>query len=473
MNNTLKKNDHLQLFTKVLLQNGNAIAHTEDGFVVFVPGGAPDELVNVQIIKVTKNYAVAKILEIIQPSSHRTEDGCPYSTSCGGCVFCHIDYQKECEYKAQSIDDAFSRIGNLPLRLSEFYPAKNISHYRNKAVFPVGTDSSGNIISGFYAGHSHRIVEHNDCLIGKHIFEKIRRSVTDFAAQNNISAYNEQTLKGMLRSIHLRASETFGDVSLTLILNAKQLIDDKTERDFCSFITKKHPEIKTITINTNTKPGNAVLGSSWRTLFGDGTITDTLCGKTFRITPASFWQVNHAQTEVLYSKAREFAALSDGDTLLDLYCGTGTVGLCIASEHTKLFGVEIVPQAVEDAKINTALNNIDAQFLCLDASSALDDARLKELHPDVITVDPPRKGCVDSVEKIASLGAKRIVYISCDPATLARDLAKFSQCGYTAVRAAGVDMFPRTGHVETVVLLSRKKVDDCVHITIHTKDLKR
>ncbi len=455
MNNTLKKNDEAVLRTQALLSNGNALAHTPDGFVVFVPAGAPNELVRVKIIKVTKSYAVAKILEILQPSSQRIEDGCRYAGKCGGCVFCHIDYDTESLYKKASVNDAFSRIGGLDLQLSEYFPASSTAHYRNKAVFPVGQNTDGGIISGFYARNTHRIVSADSCLIGNPEFDSIKLSVTQFIEQNKISAYDETCCKGLVRSIHLRASHDSNQVSLTLILNGKALISRKTEESFCEYITKKHPCIKTVLINVNDKNTNAVLGDSWRTLCGEGCIYDTLCGKRFRITPASFWQVNHTQTQFLYGKAKEYADLKAGETLLDLYCGTGTVGLCIADKDTRLFGVEIIPQAVNDANINAKLNGMNAEFMCLDASSALDDERVRSLHPDVITIDPPRKGCAEAVEKIAGLGAKRIVYISCDPATLARDLAQFERYAYKAEKASGVDMFPRTAHVECCVLLCR------------------
>ena len=455
MNNTLKKNDVLQLHTETLLQNGNALAHTDDGFVVFVPSGAPDETISAKIIKVTKNYAVAKILEILQPSSHRTEDGCPYAGKCGGCVFSHIDYEKESEFKKNAVNDAFSRIGKLDLQLSEYFPALCVTHYRNKAVLPVGTAKDGSVEAGFYARATHRIVSHSNCLIGKEEFERIKDSVTEFLNSNRISAYDEITNKGLVRYIHLRCSESEGTVSLTLIINGKKLISENIEKKFCKFITKRHSSVTTVLLNFNEKQSNSVLGQSWRILYGEGCIYDELCSKRFRITPASFWQVNRRQTEILYGKAREFAAMKPGETLLDLYCGTGTVGMCIAPDSAKLYGVEIVPEAVEDARINAKLNGIDAEFLCLDAKTALENPKLKALRPDVISIDPPRKGCVDSVEKIASLGAERIVYISCDPATLARDLALFNECGYKPQKAVGVDMFPRTGHVECVVLMSK------------------
>ena len=452
---SLKKNDTLELTAETLLGNGNAICRLQDGFVVFVPSAAPGDVIKAHIIKVTKSYAVAKILEIIQPSPYRYEDGCPFSKSCGGCTFQHISYEKECEFKENTVNDALARIGKLDLRVEKFYGAKDTCFYRNKAVYPVGTSKDGKAISGFYAQMSHRLVEHDNCLISNPIFVKIRDRIIDFINENAISVYNEETGKGLVRSIHLRSTKN-GNASLSLVLNGKELVSKVVESKFVAYILESFPQIKTILINVNTRNTNVILGDDWRTLFGDGYIYDELLGRKFRITPASFWQVNREQAEVLYSVAKEYAALKDGEKLVDLYCGTGSVGLCIADKGTRLYGVEVVEQAARDAEFNAKLNGIEAEFAALPTENALDDEYVKNLCPDVITVDPPRKGCVGAVGKIAALDAKRIVYISCDPATLARDLAEFETLGYKAVRASAVDMFPRTGHVETVVLLQRQ-----------------
>ena len=303
---------------------------------------------------------------------------------------------------------------------------------------------------------SHRIVEHDACNISNPVFTEIRDGVLQFITDRSISAYDEEKCTGTVRSIHLRITKN-GDISLTLVLNSKELLSASTERAFVKFINENFPKVATILINVNTKNTNVILGDEWRVIFGDGYIYDELLGKKFRITPASFWQVNREQAEVLYSVAKEYASLKEGETLADLYCGTGSVGLCVAEKGTKLYGVEIVEEAARDAEYNAKLNNIDGKCVALPTENALDDEYVKNLHPDVITVDPPRRGCVGAVEKIASLGANRIVYISCDPATLARDLAEFEQFGYKAIRASAVDMFPRTGHVESVVLLSQQK----------------
>ena len=451
----LKKNDTLELRAETLLANGNAICRTDDGFVVFVPSAAPGDVIKAHVIKVTKSYAVAKILEIIQPSPIRIEDGCPFSKSCGGCTFQHITYKEECSFKENTVNDALERIGKLDLRVEKFYGAKDIAGYRNKAVYPVGVNKDGKAISGFYASMSHRIVEHDECMISNPVFPKIRDAVIEFINDRSISVYNEETGKGLVRSIHLRSTKS-KDISLSLVLNGDTLLSKATENAFVKEITEKFPFVKTILININTKNTNVILGDKWRTVFGDGYIYDELLSRKFRITPASFWQVNREQAEVLYSVAKEYADIKEGESLVDLYCGTGSVGLCLADKGTRLYGVEVVEEAAKDAQFNASLNGIDGKFVALPTENALDDEYVKNLRPDVITVDPPRKGCVDAVEKIAALGAKRIVYISCDPATLARDLAEFETLGYKAVRANAVDMFPRTGHVESVALLAQK-----------------
>lgn len=451
---SLKKNDCITLSVTSLLGNGNGLAKTEDGFVVFIPGAAPGDVVKAHVIKVTKSYAVAKILEIVQPSPYRNEDGCPFAKSCGGCSFQHISYKEECKFKENTVNDALSRIGGLDIRVEKFHAAKSTFFYRNKAVYPIGTDKDGKAISGFYAQSSHRIIRHDKCLISNETFTKICDTVIAFANKKAISVYDENTGKGMLRSLFLRAAKS-GDICLTLVVNDVPESNHDWHSDFVREITSIYPCIKSVVLNYNTKNTNVILGDEVKYLFGDGYLYDELCGKKFRVHLKSFWQVNREQAEVLYSVAKEFANLREGELLADLYCGTGSVGISIARQSTRLFGVEIVEAAAMDAQYNARLNGIEGSFVALPAENALDDELLKKLHPDVITVDPPRKGCVGAVEKIAALGAKRIVYISCDPATLARDLKEFDTLGYKALRVQAVDMFPRTGHVEAVALLEQ------------------
>ena len=476
MNNShLKKNDVLELAVTGMTQNGFGVARTDGGFTVFVKCACAGDKVAAKVIKVAKSYAVAIIDSLIVPSPDRVGDACSAGGKCGGCVFRHVDYSAECRFKEKSINDAFERIAHLPLKVSEFHAAESTLHYRNKAIYPISALKDGKAIAGFYAEMSHRIVPHDVCLIGDVIFSRIKDEVTEYIDKNRISIYDEVTKKGGVRAVYMRSSKRTEDcgekVVLTLIINDESAISTKALRDFALHITDKFPEITSVLVNVNSNGTNAVLGKKWINLLGDGYLHDTLCGKSFRISPASFYQVNHDQTEVLYGIAKRFAALRDGEKLLDLYCGTGTVGICIAESSTRLIGVEIVPEAVTDAKYNAEKNGINAEFICLDAEKALDDERLYELCPDVITLDPPRKGCgEEAARKIAKMGAKRIVYISCDPATLARDLAEFDRCGYKAERAEAVDMFPRTGHVETVVLLSQRRPDDYVKVKIDLDD---
>ncbi len=455
---SLKKNDTLELTVTGADRNGNGIAHTSEGFTVFVRNTCAGDVVCAKLIKILKHYAVAIPEKILQPSADRSVGGCAVSGKCGGCAFGHMTYEAECRYKEQSINDAFARIGGLSLRLQAFHPSARRVSYRNKAVYPVGKRADGSMTTGFYAQNSHRIVEHEACEIADPRFIAVRDAVLAFAVAHGVSPYDEQAQSGCLRSIYMRSSAE--EITLTLILAEQVFGSAATEGAFCRHMAEAFPFVTSIAVNVNRKSSNAVLGSAWRVLTGDGYLHDTLCGRHFRVSPASFWQVNHDGAELLYGIAARFAALKSSETLLDLYCGTGSVGLSVARPDTRLYGVEIVPEAVKDAAFNAAQNGLQAEFLCLDATGALDDARLKELRPDVITVDPPRKGCgLEAVRKIAALNAERIVYISCDPATLARDLAEFEVCGYRAERAEGIDMFPRTGHVETVVLLSKGEKD--------------
>ena len=455
----IRKNEILQLSPASLSGNGYAVARTPDGFVVFVRGAAVGDTLRARVIKVTKTYAVAIVEELLTPSPQRNDAPCEKAAQCGGCVFQHIRYDAECAYKENAVNDDFSRIASLPLRLSAFYPSPTDEAYRNKAIYPVAKDRNGKPVSGYYAAQSHRVVPHKTCRIGQPFFPRVRDAVLRFCEENRVTPYDEATGTGLLRHIYLRAAKD-GSFVLSLILGGDALINSATERRFVRAITDEFPLCASILLNKNTEKGNAVLGKTWRTLFGDGYLYDELLGKRFRISPAAFYQVNRVQTERLYSLAAEFAAVQSGETLLDLYCGAGTIGICLAKDGCRLVGVEISPEATRDAKYNAEQNGIAADFLCLDAGEALDSERVRALSPDVVILDPPRKGCGDeAVRRVASLGAKRIVYISCDPATLSRDLALFDSLGYRAEKAVGVDMFPRTGHCEVVCKLLRRDIN--------------
>ncbi len=450
------KNEYIELTPTDLCGNGNAVARDEEGFVFFIVDGVPGDRVKAKIIKVTKSYAVAIIDSFIEKSPMRINDGCKYSPKCGGCVFQSISYADECEYKRRMINDNLQRIAGLDTEVSEFYPSQKTNGYRNKAVYPTAMSSDNKMISGFYHRNSHRICEHTECLIGNEKFTSIRDFVVNFCNSNGVFAYNEEEHSGLLRHIYIRSAKD-GTFILSLIINGDKFVSTDIELRFVGELINQFPECVSVLLSINKEKGNSVTGKKWRKLFGDGYLYDELLGKQFRIAPASFYQVNRNQAELLYSKAAEFAAITPGETVLDLYCGTGTIGICLAKEGCKLYGVEIEPDAVTDAKYNAKVNKTDADFICLDAGEALNSERIKNLSPDVIILDPPRKGCgSEAVERIASFGAERIVYISCDCATLARDLKQFEALGYTTKNVIGVDMFPRTGHVECCVLLCRK-----------------
>lgn len=469
MSEKLVKNGIYEFNIESLCGNGNGVAK-HDGFVVFVPGAAEGDILRAQIIKLTKSYAVGKIREIIKPSAKRVSDGCPLMSKCGGCSFQHISYDAETEIKKAMINDSFSHIGGLDLEISGFLAAESVCRYRNKAMYPVSKSPDGRIVAGFYATMSHRVVEHKDCLIGDELFSKIKDRCTALFEETDVIPYDETALCGNIRCIYMRKN-TEGRILLTFI-TYEHGFSKKAEEYICKTLTQEFPQICGILININKKEGNSLLGDKWRILWGKDTLTDTLRGKTFVIPPAAFYQVNHDQTERLYRTAIDFAGIKDGDTIFDLYCGTGTIGICAAKQGVKLVGVEISPDAVRNASHNAEINGVDAEFVCLDAGEALNTAKLRAYHPDVIFVDPPRKGCGDeAVERICSFGAKTVVYISCNPQTLARDLVKFSQLGYRAEKAVGVDLFPRTGHVETVVCLSRQDIHERIKFDVNIEEL--
>lgn len=453
MSEKLVKNNVYELKIESLCGNGNGVAKY-DGFVVFVPGAASGDVLRAKIIKLTKSYAVGKICDIITPSPDRCTGGCELMSKCGGCSFQHISYCAETQIKKDMINDSFKHIGGLSLEVCDFLAAENIDRYRNKAMYPVSKSSDGRIIAGFYATMSHRIVEHKDCLIGAEIFSKIKERCTELFEKNGIEPYDEILHCGNIRCIYMRKN-VGGRVLLTFI-TWENGFSKKAEENICKTLISEFPQISGILVNVNKKEGNSLLGDTWRTLWGEDVLSDILCGKQFVLPPAAFYQVNHDQTERLYKTAIDFAEIKEGDLVFDLYCGTGTIGICAAKKGVRLVGVEISPDAVRDADKNAKTNGVDAEFICLDAGEALNTKRLRELHPDVIFIDPPRKGCGDdAVERICSFDAKTIVYISCNPQTLARDLVKFSQLGYRAEKAVGVDLFPRTGHCECVIKLSR------------------
>lgn len=451
----LQKNMTIRLQITSVTAEGSGVGKTDEGMAVFVPLSAVGDTLDVRILKVKKTYAFGKIERIVTPSQHRVTPDCPHFAQCGGCVFRHIAYEEECRLKQQRVADALERIGGLRVPVSPIIPSERVLRYRNKAQLPVGTDKNSAPVMGFYAFHSHRIIDCGDCVLQPESFAAVMRITRDFLAATDNDIYDERTGKGRLRHLYIRAGECTGELMVCYVVNGNGL---KREDLLLQMLRQGLPNLKTVVINSNRKKTNVILGSKNRTLYGSGTITDCLCGMRFKISPFSFWQVNREQAERLYEKAREYACLNGDEVLLDLYCGTGTIGLSMARDCRQLIGVEIVADAVRDAEDNAAVNSIcNARFLCADAAQAAAQLEREGVRPDVIVLDPPRKGCgAELVKTIGKMNPKRVVYVSCDPATLARDLAFFGEAGYQTEQVTPVDMFPRTAHVETVVLLRRK-----------------
>ncbi len=450
----LKKDSTVELDITDINNLGNGVGRI-DGRVVFVRGAVSGDRVKAKVIKINKSFAVAKLLEVITPSEHRLcGDFCGAPLSCGGCVYRHITYEHELGLKRGYVKAAFAKAGLGDADVLPVLSTGKVSGYRNKAQYPVAKNKNG-IYAGFYAAKTHSVLPAEDCAIQNEAFSKIVRAVCAFAENNGWSVYDEESGRGLLRHIYLRIGEITGEIMLCLVISGDSL---PKEEKFVEEISARFPEIASIMLNKNAENTNVVLGKEYRTLRGKGGIEDELCGLRFFISPDSFYQVNREGAELLYTKAAEMAQLSGDEIMMDLYCGTGTIGLSMAHKVKTLCGVEIVKSAVECAKENAERNGIkNARFICADAGdkqTILDAAG--GVRPDVVVMDPPRKGSTkELVDCLADIGVPKIVYISCDPDTLARDAAWFVERGYTIGQVQPVDMFPRTGHVESVVCLTR------------------
>lgn len=451
----MKKNDIIELNITSAIADGSGVGKAGEGMAVFVPMSAVGDRLSVRILKVKKTYAFGKIEEILEPSKARIEPDCDCFRQCGGCVWRHIDYNEECKIKRQKVIDAVERIGGIDTKINPIMRCDKTDRYRNKAQFPVGRDKNGKLLIGFYAFHSHRIVDCADCALQPKIFSEVVEVTREFVEKTGASVYDERTGKGRLRHLYIRMGEITNELMVCYVVNGNGL---KGEDLLVKMLRERLPNLKTVVFNSNKENSNVVLGAKNRTAYGNGYITDELCGLKFKISPFSFWQVNRAQAERLYGKAKEYAKLTGSEVLLDLYCGTGTIGLSMAKDCKRLVGVEIIEDAVRDAENNAAENGItNAEFICLDAESAAVKLKENGLSPDVVIVDPPRKGCGEELVKtIAKMKPDRVVYVSCDPATLARDLKYFDSLGYKTEEVTPVDMFPKTAHVESAALISRK-----------------
>ena len=431
-----------------------------DGQVVFVHGAVRGETCDVLVMKVLKNAAFGKIAALAEPSPARRQPDCPYYGRCGGCDFRQMSYEEELWAKRARVQDALTRIGGAEVTVEEILGAEQPLHYRNKSIYPISP--AGEV--GFYRARSHQVVHVEHCLIQKPEADALAQAVRDYIARFQVEPYNEATGRGLLRHLYVRTS-CRGESLACLLVNGSRL---PHEQELVDMLRAAAPGVCGVVLGENTRRGNAILGDRYRTLWGRDYLTDTLCGLELRLSVPSFYQVNHDQAQRLYEKALEYAGLTGRELAVDLYCGAGTITQVLARRARHVIGGEIVPEATRDAEESARRNGVEnVEFLCGDASRLAAELRQRGLRPDVICVDPPRKGLApDVVEAAASMRPGRIVYVSCDPATLARDVARFAPLGYCPVRACAVDLFPGTAHVETVVLLSHKKADSYIHIDV-------
>ncbi|MDY3699265.1 MAG: 23S rRNA (uracil(1939)-C(5))-methyltransferase RlmD [Flavonifractor plautii] len=424
-----------------------------DGMVVFVQGGIRGEACDVRLTHVGRSALWGRVEEVVNPSPARIFPRCLHYTKCGGCQFRHMNYAEELEAKRIRVEDALRRLGGAEIHVSAILGAEQVDRYRNKAQFPV---AKGPRI-GFYRPRSHDVIDVDDCLLQGEAAARLRGAVKEWMAEYSIPAYNERTFTGLVRHVYVRTNRA-GRSLCCLLVNGRGV---PREVELVRALRRAEPNLAGIVLGVNEKHNNVILGDSYRALWGEDFLSDTLCGLTFRLSVPSFYQVNPAQTEVLYGKALEFAGLTGAETVLDLYCGIGTISLVMARKAGMVWGAEVVPQAVDDAIANAQRNHIgNARFLCADAGEAARYLEGEGVRPDVVCVDPPRKGLAeDVVDTIADMGPQRVVYVSCDPGTLGRDVKRFAGRGYTLKKAVAVDMFPRTAHVETVVLLSKGEIN--------------
>jgi 23S rRNA (uracil1939-C5)-methyltransferase len=469
----LQKNQILTLRIERLSSDGSGVAHSADGEAVFVPGTAPGDEARVRIVKDCGRYAFGILDELLTPSPDRIPVDCPVAGPCGGCSLRHLDYAAELRAKQESVLDAFRRIGGLEVPVLDILPSPDVDRYRNKVQFPVGIDKNGVPCIGFYAGRTHRIVPCPDCKLQPSVLNEIGNALCAFFAQQGIRPYDEQSGKGLVRHIFLRRGAHSGQIMVCLVCTRAKL---PHAEQLCTALRGQFPAISTILLNVNAKNTNVILGSENHILYGPGYIEDTLCGVPVRLGPLSFYQVNTLAAERLYGVAAQYAQLTPDDTLLDLYCGMGTIGLSMAEQCRELIGVEIVPEAIESAKANAARMGeavaAKSRFFCADAGQAATQLAAEGLHPDIVMLDPPRKGCDEAtLSAVVRMAPRRVVYVSCNPATAARDAAWLEKNGYHTEKVQPVDLFPRTKHCEAVLFLSKLNVDHRIEVEVSMDEL--
>ena len=472
----MNKNDIVTVEITDIGVSGEGIGHV-DGYTLFIKDAVIGDVVEAKVMKAKKNYGYARLMKVVTPSEYRVEAKCAFARRCGGCQIQEMSYERQLVFKDQKIRGNLERIGGFTKEQIEavMQPVVGMEHpfgYRNKAQFPFGTDKEGNPITGFYAGRTHDIIANTDCALGVEQNQEILEIILQYMRENKIKSYDEKTGKGLIRHALIRYGFKTKEIMVCLVVNGKKL--PKAER-----LIEKLIQIEgmtSITISPNTRRDNVIMGDSYEILWGQGYITDYIGNVKYQISPLSFYQVNPVQTEKLYGLALEYADLKGDETVWDLYCGIGTISLFLAQKAKQVYGVEIVPQAIDDAKENAKINAIDnAEFFVGKAEEVLPEYYAEyerehngeTAHADVIVVDPPRKGCDETLlETIVKMQPEKVVYVSCDSATLARDLKYLCANGYEIKVCRGVDQFPQSVHVETVVLLSHKKADSYIHIDV-------
>ena len=457
----LQKNQVLTLTIERLSNDGSGVAHSPDGEAVFVPGTAPGDEADIRIVKDCGRYAFG-ILDTLRTSSpDRIPVDCAVAGPCGGCSLRHLDYAAELRAKQENVTDAFRRIGGLDVPVLDALPSPEVDRYRNKVQFPVGRDKNGAPCIGFYAGRTHRIVPCPDCKLQPGILNDIGNALCSFFGAHDIQPYDEASGKGLVRHIFLRRGAHSGQIMVCIVCTRAKL---PHSAELVEQLTAQFPDIATVLVNVNPRNTNVILGTETHTLCGPGFIEDTLCGVPVRLGPLSFYQVNTLAAERLYGIAAEYAQLQPDDLLLDLYCGMGTIGLSMVDRCRSLIGVEIVPEAIDSAKANAARMGeavaARSRFFCADAGKAASQLAAEGLHPDVIVLDPPRKGCDEAtLSAVVAMSPRRVVYVSCNPSTAARDAKWLETQGYRTEKVQPVDLFPRTKHVECVIALSKGEID--------------
>ena len=461
----LHKNQQLELTVDSFGAQGEGIARW-DGMPVFIPRALPGERVRVQIVKADKRFAFGRALEILTPSPDRREPPCPYYVQCGGCVCQHMSYEAQLAFKRSQVAGCMRHIAGIDVEVAQVLGMEEPWHYRNKISMPVSGQIGAPAI-GYYAQRSHRVVDVQRCLLSCDAADRACAAVRQWMAEQRVPPYNEESHTGLVRHIMTRVNRA-GQLMLVLVINGRQL---KKQKELLDLLQKAVPELVSLCVSPNEKRSNVILGDTYQVLWGQERLEDTLCGNRFLLSPLSFFQVNPQQTEKLYNTALDFADLTGGETVADLYCGAGTISLLLARRAAHVTGIEIVPDAIRDARENARRNGVEnVDFLCGPAEDILPQLVEKGMRPDVVVLDPPRKGAEPAVlQAILTCAPQRVVYVSCNPATQARDVKILCAGGYQPQRCQPVDMFCQTAGVETVLLMSQQKPDDTIHVGIDLK----